>query len=84
MLAQIQGIERPVELFSKKLNGAQSHYSVSEKECLAIILAVKKFKAYLHGATFTIVYRSQGSDISHVYHSRRSLLSKMGLSTATI
>lgn len=47
--------EMPVAYFSKKLNKAQSSYSVTELECLAVIMALKKFRPYVEGQDFTIV-----------------------------
>lgn len=49
------GIEVPIAYFSQKLNKAQSNYSVTELECLAAILSLKKFRAYVEGQDFTIV-----------------------------
>lgn len=49
------GIERHVAFFSKKMLPAQTRYSVSEKECLAVVLAVRHFEAHLHGKEFTMV-----------------------------
>ncbi|KAH8323011.1 hypothetical protein KR074_003894, partial [Drosophila pseudoananassae] len=39
--------ERPIAFFSQKLNPAQRNYSVTEKECLAAVLAVERFRPYI-------------------------------------
>lgn len=49
------GDEDPVAFMSKKLNKAQRNYSVTEQECLAAVLSVKKFRPYIEGHEFTIV-----------------------------
>lgn len=49
------GNERPIAFFSQKLNSAQSNYSVTEKECLAAIMAVKRFRPYVELMPFTII-----------------------------
>lgn len=40
---------------SHKLTSAQRNYTVSEQECLAAIMAVKKFRAYVEGHEFEII-----------------------------
>jgi len=40
---------------SKKLNKAQKNHSVTEQECLAAIICVKRFRAYVEGHEFTII-----------------------------
>lgn len=50
-----EGKARPIAYFSQCLNKAEQNYSATERECLAVILAVKKFRPYLFGARFTIV-----------------------------
>lgn len=57
VLFQIDGDknERPIAFFSQKLNSAQTNYSVTEKECLAAVLAVKRFRPYVELMPFTII-----------------------------
>ena len=43
-----------VEYASKKLLPRERNYSVIEKECYALVWAVKKFAAYLHGREFEV------------------------------
>ena len=37
------------------MKGAELHYGITEKECLTVIWAVKKFRVYLYGNFFIIV-----------------------------
>jgi len=48
-------VEKPIAFYSKKLNKAQSNYSVTELECLAVILSLKKFRQYVEGQEFRVV-----------------------------
>ena len=41
------GVHKPVCYYSKKLSGAQKNYSTSDREGLALVLAVRAFKTYL-------------------------------------
>ncbi|XP_054862874.1 uncharacterized protein LOC111572391 isoform X3 [Amphiprion ocellaris] len=52
--ADEKGVEKPVCFFSKKFKGYQRHYSVIEKEALALILALQHFDVYV-GLGFKLV-----------------------------
>ena len=56
MLSQldVEGEERPVAFYSKKLLPREEHYA-SVEECLGIIAALKHFSVYLIGKEFVIV-----------------------------
>ena len=45
---------RPIEYYSKNYTAAQKKYSTSEKELLAIIMAVEHYHSYIYGKKFTI------------------------------
>lgn len=49
------GQEKPIAFMSKKLNSAQRNYSVTERECLAAVEAIKKFRCYLELQDFEVV-----------------------------
>ena len=49
-----KGEEHPVAFTSRKLLPREMNYSTIEKECLAIVWALKFFHTYLYGQPFTI------------------------------
>ena len=46
---------RPVAYFSKKLSNAERNYSTTEKELAGVLYALKEWRCYLLGQTFTVV-----------------------------
>eukprot|EP01041_Mallomonas_annulata_P005829 gene5829-11769_t len=49
-----EGVEQPLEYFSRSLSPAESNYTVTEKECLAIVASVKRFYVHLACAPFDV------------------------------
>lgn len=47
--------EKPLFFYSSKLTKSEKNYSVTERECLAVVKAVKKFRPYLEGYEFNII-----------------------------
>lgn len=47
--------ERVVAYYSQKLNAAQKKYQTTERECLAVIVGIEKFRPYVEGVHFTVV-----------------------------
>lgn len=55
VLAQvIDGRELPIAYASRTLTDVETRYAVIEKELLAIVFAVKRFRSYLFGTEFTV------------------------------
>ena len=48
------GEEYPVSFASRKLLPREANYSTIEKECLAIVWALKVFHVYVYGQSFTV------------------------------
>jgi len=48
-LAQLdsKGVERPIAYFSCNLSQAQRNYGITDKECLGIVMACRKFRSYI-------------------------------------
>lgn len=47
--------EKVVAYWSQELNPAQRKYQTTERECLAVILAIEKIRPYIEGLEFTVI-----------------------------
>lgn len=47
--------ERVISYYSQKLSDAQKKYHTTEKECLAVIMAIEKFRPYIEGSSFKVI-----------------------------
>ncbi|XP_052858196.1 uncharacterized protein LOC128265978 [Drosophila gunungcola] len=50
-----EGGEHPIAYISSKLDKAQRNYSITELECLAAILSIRKFRPYVEGMPFKVI-----------------------------
>lgn len=57
ILAQVddEGKEYVCHYESRLLKGPEIHYGISEKECLGIVWAIRKFRPYLYGTQFQVI-----------------------------
>lgn len=56
VLSQVQdGGERVIAYMSQKFIASQRKYHVTEKECLAVIMGIEKFRPYIEGSHFTVI-----------------------------
>lgn len=47
--------DKPIQFFSRSLNDQQQKWTAMERECLALVTAVKEFSPYLQGREFTLI-----------------------------
>ena len=51
---QVQGVERPISLESRKFTDAERKWHIREKEALAILYGLSKFRRFILGCQFTV------------------------------
>lgn len=55
LLQEFDDGKRIIGYYSKKLSSTQRKYAATEKECLAVLMAVENFRHYIEGTTFTVI-----------------------------
>lgn len=53
------GVRRPIAFFSRKFSATQKKYSATERECLAVILAIERFRHFVEGTQFRVITDAQ-------------------------
>lgn len=48
------GVERVIAYYSQKLTSAQRKYAATERECLAVLMAIRHFRCYIEGVHFNV------------------------------
>lgn len=59
LVQYFDGVRRPIAFFSRKFSATQKKYSSTERECLAVILAIERFRHFIEGTQFRVVTDAQ-------------------------
>ena len=54
LLQKWDDVFRTLAFASRILKGAEKNYGISDKECLAVVFSIEKFRTYLEGNYFEI------------------------------
>jgi transposase InsO family protein len=73
---QSDGSWRPIAYWSRKLNGAETRYSATERELLALVEAVDEWRVYIEGSPHSVILRSDHRPLMWL-NSKPSLSSRL-------
>ncbi len=79
VLSQGEEEDRQIAYFSRKLLHRERAYSTVEKECLAIVLAIKHFRPYLLGRSFVVQTDHRALRWLHQFRERNTRLTRWSL-----
>ena len=55
LFQRVDGNNKPVAFYSRRLNSSEENYSATDRELLAIIASLKHFRHYVSGMDFTVL-----------------------------
>ena len=85
LLAQLfEDGEHPIIYASRTLTPAERNYSTTERECLALLWAIKKFRPYVEGYKFTAVADYSGLKWLRIFERAVGAIGTMGFGNATV
>ena len=70
LLQKYDGQLFSVSFASRKLNSEERNYSTIERECLAVVWAIKKFAIYVYEVEFTLQTDHQGEPLVYITKSK--------------
>ena len=75
----IDGTDKPIAYYSRRLKPAEARHSVTEQECSAVVQAVRHFRVYLSGRPFTVVTDHRSLVYLHVMKDENGRLTRWAL-----
>lgn len=66
LFQEVEGFEHPIAYASRTLTKAEQKYSVTERECLAVLFGVEKFRCYVEGTDFEVI--TDHASLKWLYH----------------
>ena len=54
LFQRVNGVNKPVAFYSRKLNGAEQNYSATDREMLAIVASLRHFRHYIQGLPISV------------------------------
>lgn len=68
-------IDRPIAYFSQKLSTTQQRYAATEKEALAVLSSLERFRCYVEGSRFSVI--TDASALTFILRSNWKISSRL-------